>query len=110
MSDFLSAIKSTAAGRNRLAFFDSLPATLSPRLRWMAQMKADGMLTHNADHMDEDPWMAIVPFDGHKGTIGAIMAEWCGLYEEMDKIGYGQTESDAMIDCAGKNKLKLWNE
>jgi hypothetical protein len=110
MSDFLNTIKSTAAGRARLDFFDNLPETPSPRILWMRKMKAEGMLTHNADHCDEDPWMAIVPMEGHKGTIDAIMAEWCRLYDEMDVVGYGQTEIDAMIDCACKNKIKLWNE
>jgi hypothetical protein len=84
--------------------------TLSPKMQWIAKLKTDGMLTHNADHIDENPWMAIIPFDDHKGTIGEVMAKWCGLYEEMDLIGYGQTEPDAMIDCACKNKLRLWNE
>jgi hypothetical protein len=88
----------------------AIPETKSPRLKWMEKMKADGMLTHYAEHCDEDPWAAIIPFDDHKGTIGDIMVEWGGLYDNRDLIGYGQTESDAMIDCAHKNKLKLWNE
>lgn len=81
--------------------------TLSPRLKWIAK---NGILTHHADHLDEDPWMAIQPFEGHKGNVGEIMAEWCGLYEECNAIGYGDTEDEAIVALAKKLNLKLWNE
>ena len=81
--------------------------TKSPRLKWLDQ---HGFMTHEADHLDEDPWMAIIPMEDHKGNIGEIMAEWCGLYEEMGIIGYGNTEQDAIDDCAAKMKIPLWNE
>ena len=84
-----------------------IPTTKSPRLLWLEK---HGFLTHKADHVDEDPWMAIIPMEGHTGSIVEIMAEWCGLYEEMNAIGYGHTESDAINDCAIKMNIKLWNE
>jgi len=88
------------------SLFD-IPETKSPRLLWIEE---HGILTHHAPHCDEDPWMAIIPFDGHKGGIGEIMAEWCGFYEECNAIGYGKTESDAISDLAINLKLKLWNQ
>lgn len=54
-----------------------IPECKSPRLLWVEK---HGFLTHHAEHCDEDPWCAIIPMEGHKGGIGAIMAEWCRLY------------------------------
>ena len=84
-----------------------IPVQLSPRLRWIEK---HGFLTHFCDDPDQHPWMAIIPMDGHTGSIGEIMEEWCGLYDEMDLIGWGDTEREAINDCAVKNKIKLWNE
>lgn len=81
--------------------------SLSPRLKWIAE---HGILIHHAPHCDEDPWMAIIPMEGHCGSVGEIMAEWCGLYDDCDLIGYGQTEDEALIQCAIKNKITLWNQ
>jgi len=82
-----------------------IPESKSPRLLWIEK---HGVLTHHSPHMDDDPWMAIIPFDGHTGSIGAIMAEWCRLYDETGMIGYGETE--AIVKLAIAHNLKLWNE
>lgn len=85
----------------------AIPETKSPRLLWIEK---HGVLTHHAPHCDEDPWMAIIPMDGHKGSVGAIMAEWCRLYDECNAVGYGKTEADAIVDLACNLNIPLWNE
>ena len=54
--------------------------------------------------------MAIIPMDGHKGSVGDIIAEYCRLYDDANAIGYGKTETDAIVDLAKSLNLRLWNE
>lgn len=79
----------------------------SPKLAWM---KANHVLTHNAPHMEQS-WCAIVARPEHRGMdIGEIMAKACQLYDLTDRIGYGETEDEAIADLAIKHGMRLWNE
>jgi len=91
-----------------------IPEAKSPRLLWMEK---NGFLTHYYEGFSDEfgdatePWMAIIPFDSDKGKcIGTIMAESCRFYEDRGAIGYGQTEAEAIENCARLKGIHLWNE
>jgi len=89
MSDFLNTIRSTAAGRERLELFDSLPPTLSPRLQWIEK---HGVWTKRSEfvdfHQPEAAWTATA----------------AGL------TGTGPTEDAAIVELAKRMGIKLWME
>ena len=88
----------------------TIPESRSPRLVWM---EANQIKTHHAPHCEEDPWIAVAFTDDHwkrGANVGEAMAEECVIYEESGRIGYGQTEINAIIELAKKLSLKLWNE
>lgn len=76
-------------------------------------MEQHKVKTHHAPHCKDKPWTAAVLFLHHenkKMTVAEAMTLECRLYDEADRIGYGQTEVDACVDLARRMNLKLWNE
>jgi hypothetical protein len=88
MSDFLNTIKSTAAGRARLDFFDNLPETPSPRILWM---RKHGLTVTTDVNKDDGDWFTAVK---HNGKV---------IIED-------PSEDRAIVRAAQKLNLKLWNE
>lgn len=75
----------------------------SPRL---AAIKAADIQTHHAEHMDDDPWLAIPmnaareflagykPTEEETASVPAIMAGYCRLLDEAGMTFTGQTKRD----------------
>ncbi len=91
-----------------------IPESLSPRLLWLEK---HGFLTHFYDGGEDElgdapsPWMALLPLEEDKGkTIAEAMAGNCRVYDDLNLIGYGNTEAEAIELCAVLNKIRLWNE
>lgn len=93
MSDFLNTIKSTAAGRARLDFFDNLPETPSPRILWMRKHDVKVVPEVWDEFNDRERWAA-----------------YTGLIDDLPELHFGDTADDAIVEFAKKNNLKLWNE
>lgn len=91
-----------------------LPESKSPRLLWREKHK---FVTHHfpamADELGDSPapWIAIKPLPEHEGMeIAEIMAKSAALYDANDLIGEGETEWEAIENCAVRIKIRLWNE
>jgi hypothetical protein len=80
----------------------------SPRLAWLKQARANGLIkTHHNPHMPE-PWIAIVPHLSDRALdIGEIMAKACRYYEEDQRIGYGKTEWEAVELVCEQNGIVI---
>jgi hypothetical protein len=71
----------------------------SARVELTMFKRKHGIQTHHAKHLsrEDDPWLAIIPFDDDKGkSIGAIMADSCQLYEESGYCATGTGELSAI--------------
>lgn len=79
-----------------------LPApdkTCSTAAQLTAFCKLHGILTHKAGpcHDRTDRWMALLPIPEHKGKpIYDIMAEWCRVYDESNRIATGPGKLSAV--------------
>lgn len=77
-----------------------LPATNeSKRVKLTALKRKHGILTYRSKHMsrEEEPWIAVIPFQADQGrSIGSIMAECGGLYEETGYCATGTGELSAV--------------
>lgn len=83
-----------------------LPETLSPRLRWM---KEHGFITCFIDVADR-PWSAFIPMADQVLTGNKAADLWLHSEKWQPLVGEGNSEDDAIIDCAKKRGLRLWNE
>jgi hypothetical protein len=69
----------------------------SPRMAWR---KRHLIYTHR-DKREVIPWAAWFANEGKVGNKPP---------ENPDRVGYGKTEWDAIIDLAKMTRTKLWNE
>jgi hypothetical protein len=77
-------------------FLLKVPKTGPSKWQQLQKIKRKhNILTHRSPSMrrEDDPWIAIVPFDDDKGKpIWVIMAESCRLYDEAGQLATGQGE------------------
>lgn len=76
--------------------------SLSPRLEWL---KTHQVRTHDHPDMEDMRWAAWLPLHDWSPTESNCYAPGSAR-----DVGYGETEADAIIDLAKKNKIKLWNQ
>jgi len=70
---------------------------LSPRLKWM---QTHGIKTNYAEHMAYDlPWSAWTSSNDRNG-----------MPEDPDRAGYGDSETEALLDLMANNNLPHWNQ
>jgi hypothetical protein len=73
---------------------------LSPRLKWM---QTYGVKTHYAHHMvDELPWSA--------WTASNASIDGDGMPKDPEMAGYGDSETEALLDLMANNNLPHWNQ
>ena len=88
----------------------SIPQTLSPRLKWL---KKHAVHTHFDEGVTPGeecevsgerlyPWCALT------GEVQTNIAD--AIFAEEGRVGYGDTEDDAIYDLATKRGWRLWNE
>jgi len=79
----------------------NIPEQLSPRLKWMADIKSTHGITtwFTSGVAQKKPWTAAL------GTIDEMASNWTQM-ELQGKLTFGETEHDALVEMAVKNN---WN-
>ena len=71
----------------------------SARVKLTEFKHANKIQTHHAKHMrrEDEPWMAVILFAEDEGkSIGEVMAQSCGLYDESGYCATGTGELSAV--------------